>query len=358
VTLEQCWHRVPGGVATSALQVAAALARRPEVDPIGLAARHRRPPPSAFRAPIPVTHLGLPRALLYPSWHHLRRPAVERATGPVDAIYVTGMAMPPRTAPMVVTVHDLAWRDFDHHTARGRRFFEAAFTLARQEADRVLCPSRATMTACREAGIDEGRLRLVPWGVDPTRASDDDVAGVRAAHGLRRPYLLWTGTVEPRKNLPGLLAAFARLGRSDVDLVLVGPHGWNEDLVALLEGGPPGVHPLGFVSPHDLRALYAGAEVFCYPSLSEGFGLPVLEALAQGTPVVTSAGTATEEILGAGGRAVDPGDPSAIADAVATLLDDPVERAAAQAGASRQVDRYTWSATADAVVAAVREVIG
>src|SRR5262245_16057847 len=107
LTLEQCWHPVPGGTAVAALELTRALAARDDVEVVGVTAWHRAVAPALFRPPVQMRQLALPRLALYESWHYLRRPAVERATGPVDVIHATGWALPPRTAPLVTTIHDL-----------------------------------------------------------------------------------------------------------------------------------------------------------------------------------------------------------------------------------------------------------
>jgi len=357
VTLEQCWHRVPGGVARAALESARALLAHPEVAQIGVSARHRHPAPAAFDPPIEVRPLPLPRPVLYESWHRARWPVVQRATGPVDVIHATGMAVPPHSAPLVVTVHDLAFLyEPAHSTPRGLRFFHRSIELARRDADLVIAPSRATIDDCLVYGFDPDKLRLVPWGIDPISATDEEVASVRGRFGLSRPYVLWTGTIEPRKNLPTLLEAFGRLGRAGVDLVLAGPAGWNEDLEPLVAPVRERVRTLGFLGPRELRALYAGADVFCFPSTREGFGLPVLEAMAQGTPVVTSSLTATAEVAGDAALLVDPLDAEALADALAAVLDDPTlaSRLGAE-GRARAADQ-TWARTAERLAAVYLEV--
>ncbi len=159
-----------------------------------------------------------------------------------------------------------------------------------------------------------------------TRQARSACARCGHASASRAEYVLWTGTVEPRKNLPGLLRAFARVEPA-IDLALVGPSGWSEDLERVLGSLPATVstrvHPLGWVARDDLAALYQGASVFCFPSLLEGFGFPVVEAMAHGTPVVTSTGTSTEELVANGaGLAVTPTDADAIADAISRVLTD------------------------------------
>ena len=356
VTLEQCWHEVPGGTARAALGSVDAIRRFTDIEQIGVSARHRDPAPAPWRPSIDVAQLPLPRLALYEAWHRLRRPAVERATGPVDVIHATGMAMPPPSAPIVVTVHDLAFvRDPSQFTRRGVSFFRRAIDLAHRDARIVVCPSQATIDECVANGFDAARLRLVPWGIDIEPVDDASVLGAKARTGIDRRYVLWAGTIEPRKNLPVLLDAFARVD-TDALLVLAGPQGWNEDIGDRLARLGDRVRTVGFVEPDTLRALYAGAEVFAFPSRQEGFGLPVLEAMAQGTAVVTSAGTATAEVLGDAGVLVDPSDVAALAEALGSLLDDPARRDEfAHAGLARARDSFGWERTARLLAAAYDE---
>jgi glycosyltransferase involved in cell wall biosynthesis len=360
VTLEQCWHRVPGGTAQAALESIRAVQAHGAVDQVGVSAWHRHPPEVPWRPPVEVRALPLPRRALYEAWHRARRPSVERATGPVDVIHATGMAVPPPSAPLVVTVHDLAFlRDRSRATRHGMAFFTRAIALARRDATLVIAPSEATLADCRANGFDPARLRLVPWGIDPRPATDDEVAAVRARHRVWGRYVLFTGTIEPRKNLPRLLDAFARLDRPDVQLVLAGPQGWNEDLSRRMAPIRERVAAVGFLAPDELRALYAGADVVCYPSIEEGFGLPVLEAMVQGAAVVTSSTTATAEVGGDAAVLVEPTDVAAITDALRALLDDPDRRARlGAAGRRRAAEVFPWSATAAALEAVYHEAAG
>lgn len=359
-TLEQCWHAVPGGTATSALRQVAALDARADVDIVGVAGRHATPPGPAFRPPVAVHQLPLGGRALYETWHRLRWPKVERATGPVDVVHATGVAVPPCDAPLVVTVHDLAPLHFPElFSWKGRPFFDAAHRLTRRHADLVLCPTEATRDDCAAHGFDEDRLRVVPWGVDVADEAipAEDVAAVRRRYGLPERYVLWVGTIEPRKDVPLLLDAFARLSDEEVHLVLVGPAGWHEDLaerVAAVEGR---CHLTGFVSGPDLGALYAGAQVFCFPSRFEGFGMPILEAMAHGTPVVTTAGGATGEVAGDAARLVPPGDVAALVAALDELLADPQASAALGRRGLARARAASWERCAALTVAAYREVV-
>lgn len=363
--VEQCWQPVPGGSGTYVVELLRALGDRPDVRVRGVAAAHRHPAPADVRPPVAVTSSRLPRRLLYDAWARLGRPRVERLVPGAEVVHATTWAIPGTARPLVVTVHDLAFlRDPDHFTARGVRFFRHALERTRDEAAAVVVPSEATAADCVRAGIERSRVHVVPHGVDVPDVATAQVAAFRDRHGLERPYVLWTGTREPRKNLDGLLRAFALLD-ADVDLVLVGPEGWGAgtepadgvgDRVRVRVRVRERVHVLGRLPVAELHAAYAGAAAFCFPSLWEGFGLPVLEAMAHGVPVVTSAGTSTAEVLGDAGAAVDPHDPSAIAAALDRALGEE-GRAWAVAGRTRAAG-FTWADAARRTVDVYRTALG
>jgi len=357
IPFEQCWAAVPGGTARTTLDLAAALDRRDDVSVVGFAARHRHDPPAAWAPTVPVHRLPLPRRLLQEAWHAIRWPHVEHATGPVDVCHAVGGAVPRTDGALVVTIHDLA---FLHHpemfSAAGRRFFRQLLDVTAVHATQVQVPSLATLEDCAAHGIDRARLRHVPWGVTVGEPDDVAVAEARRRFDLPARYVVCVGTIEPRKNLGGLLEAWRRLDRRDVGLVLVGPRGWGE----LPEGSTsaPNVSMTGFVDAGTRDALYRGAVASCYPSLFEGFGLPVLESMALGCPVVTSAGTATEELVAGGaGVAVDPRDPDAIAGALTGLLDDEQHRRRLSEAGTARAATYTWARTAELAVSGYLEVL-
>ena len=351
-TLEQCWHRVPGGTGVAALRVAEALGPHNDVRLIGVAGRHRRLPPEPWVPTIPVAHLPIASPWLYETWLRAGWPKVEVATGPVDIAHATTLIPCPTDGKLVVTLHDLAFlHEPRHFTRHGVRVFHRSLRHIRDRADLVLCCSQATMDDCEAAGIGADRLRLVPLGVETERATPDEVARVRAAHSLPEDYLLFVGTVEPRKNLRGLVAALAHLPDAP-ELVVAGADGWGDTGVA---ADTPGVGFIGFVPGDHLAPLYAGATVFCYPSEREGYGLPVLEAMAQGAPVVTSKGTATEETAGNAAVLVDPLDPEDIARGIAEAI---TRRKELHAKGLARVQRRSWAATASLTAAAYRELAG
>lgn len=358
ITLEQSWHRVPGGTAVAALETARALRGEPEMELVGVAAFHRKAPPEPWIPPLEVFHLPLVRPLLYESWHRLRRPKVQLACGPVDAIHATTLAIPPRSAPLVVTVHDLAFvHDRSHFTPRGLRFFERGMELAIRDGDVFLCSSEATLRDCVAQGFPENKLRHVPLGVSGEPCDPATVDAVKQRLGLDKPYVLWVGTIEPRKNLGNLLRAFESLDKAH-ELVLVGPQGWNEDLEPVVAALKDRVKVLGFVAKSDLDGIYAGAEVFCFPSIREGFGFPVLEAMLQGTPVVTSHGTSTEELGQGAAVLVDPIDVRSIAEGIEKVLGDRAFAEELIAAGRDRAATYTWERTAHLTAQAYREAVG
>ncbi|MBW0254618.1 glycosyltransferase family 1 protein [Cellulomonas sp. PS-H5] len=345
VTVEQAWQRVPGGSASYLLALLDALRHRDDVRATGLAAAHRHHEPDELRVPVPVRSLPLPRYALYRAWNHLSAPRPEWLVRDLDVVHASTWAIPPTSRPLVVTVHDVAFlRDPAHFTPRGVRFFTRALERTRDEAAAVVVPSRATADDCVAAGIAPERLHVVPHGAPGWTVTASDVAEVRTRLGLPERFVLWCGTFEPRKNVGGLLAAFARLAERDPDvrLVLVGPPGWGE-VPARPAPGPweRRVVELGRLSTSDLRATYAAAAAFCFPSTWEGFGLPVLEAMSVGTPVVTSRGTSMAEVVAGAGVLVDPLDPEDLAAGMERALSEEGPLLGAAGRARSQA--FTWS---------------
>ena len=348
-TLEQCWHPVPGGTATAALAVAGKLLDDPSIELVPVAGRHARLPRPEYRPTFAVRALPVARPLLYELWLRARWPKVEGATGPVDVAHATGLVPCASLAPMVVTVHDLAFLHSPQHFSRhGARLMRRSLDVIRRRARFVLCSSEATMSDCETAGIDVDRLRHVPLGID-VRPVPGDAADRLARYDLPERFALFVGTLEPRKNLIRLAEAIAR--RGDLPLIVAGAQGWGK-------ATPPAaahVRFIGFVPAADLPSLYAAATVFVYPSEREGFGLPVLEAMAQGTPVVTSATTSTEEVAGGAAVLVDP----FCVDSIAAGIGEAVENAGALAGRGRRrAETMTWAATAAATKAVYLEAAG
>jgi glycosyltransferase involved in cell wall biosynthesis len=352
-TLEQCWHDVPGGTALAALEVHRRLLRRAaevgDVEVVAVAGRHRRSPEASYRPEGAVRMLPLARPWLYEAWNRIDRPRIERASGAVDVCHSTVAIPAPSAAPAVVTVHDVAFVTTpERFTRHGVRVMRRGLDRCR-DAARIVCPSRATADALLDLGFDSTRVRVVPWGVERRVVLDDDRERVRRRYDLPTSFVLFVGTVEPRKNLGRLVEAMRAL--PDVALVLAGAPGWGDGSSV---SPARQIRPLGFVPTDDLRALMELASVVAYPSLEEGFGLPILEAMAHGTPVVTSDRSSMTEVAGGAAVLADPLDVESIAEALRTALDD---RATWSALGVARAAACSWDRTVEATLAVYREAV-
>jgi glycosyltransferase involved in cell wall biosynthesis len=276
--------------------------------------------------------------------------------------YVVPLASP---CPSIVVVHDLAiLRAPQHFTVKKRLLMHLMLKQSVAAASVIATVSQASrcdiMTMLEVA---RERTALLPCAAHPfcSPAEPELVAAVRARHGLERPYVLTVGTLEPRKNLLTLLRAFDRLegDAREHDLVVVGGRGWlDRKLVRALEArsGSRRVHWLGYVSESDLVALYTAADLFVFVSTLEGFGLPVLEAMACGTPVIASDVAALREIGGDVPRFVAPDDPDTLARAIALALRDREGARLARVAGLARAQQFSWTRTAEALWARARRV--
>ena len=342
---------MPGGTGIAAVEVARELALRSDVEVIGVAGRHRHPPTAGFVPPIAVNSLPIGGPLLFESWLRLGWPKVESVVDDADLVHSTTIIPPATSLPLVVTIHDLAFlRHPDFFTARGNKVFRRSLNVMLNKADMVLCSSQATLDDCVTAGFHSDRLRHVPLGVTTQTITDEDRVRVRATYELPEQFVLFVGTLEPRKNLTRLIAALGSI-RDAPPLVVVGMAGWGDE-------APSTAHDVrftGFVPAHDLPALYEACSVFAFPSILEGYGLPVIEAMAHGAAVVTSRGTSTEEVAGGAAVLVDPLSVESIAAGLSEALENIDQLRARGVVRAAQV---SWSATAEATMSAYREVLG
>jgi alpha-1,3-rhamnosyl/mannosyltransferase len=257
--------------------------------------------------------------------------------------------------PTVLVVHDLvAFERPEWVLGSAGRIERATAAPALRRAAAVVCDSEATrIDLVRRFPNVAGRAVTVPLAAD--RAFGAPVAA--PGHpSLDAPYVLAVGTLEPRKNLETLIAAWVALDpavRGDRLLALVGPRGWDAAPI-LTAARDAGARLLGRVSEDELRALYAGADAFAYPSRYEGFGLPVLEAMAAGAPVLTSKVSSLPEVAGDAALLVDPEDTGAIGAALVRILDEPGLAGELRARGRAQAARFSWERTARETLAAVR----
>jgi glycosyltransferase involved in cell wall biosynthesis len=349
-TLEQCWHRVPGGTGVSAIEVAKELRNIPDLDVIGVAGRHRHGPTKGYVPPVPMATLPFGRPLLYETWLRFNWPKVESVIADLDLVHATTIMAPGTSVPLVVTIHDLAFlRHPEFFTDRGNKMFRKSLNLLLTKADMVLCSSQATLNDCREAGFAESRLRHVPLGVTVHDITDKDRARVRATYELPSRFVLFVGTLEPRKNLPRLIEALASIPGAP-PLLVAGMNGWGDQAITASHD----VRFLDFVPAHNLPALYEACTVFAFPSILEGYGLPVIEAMAHGAAVVTSRGTSTEEVAGGAAELVDPLSVESIAQGLKNAFASGPELQ--EQGAARAA-QLSWAHTAELTAQAYRDVL-
>lgn len=358
------------GIGRYTRELACALRRLPPDDAPALQLVHTRQPltrlPAALadrpRHALPLTDRqyrlllwsGLP---LLPAWR-----APLEAT---DLFHGTDILAPRLRCPTVVTVYDLTPQRFPHlHTRLNRIFLRWAIPAMSRRATAVIAISASTKRdLVMLSGIDPTKVHVTLLGVDHTRFAPQtprQAAAALAPLGIHPPYILAVGTLEPRKNLPTLLRAYATLPADTPPLVLTGGKGWGDDDLARLITAldlRQRVRFTGYVPDDLLPALYAAADVFVYPSLYEGFGLPVLEALACGAPVLTSNTSSLPEVVGDAGVMVDPTDAPGLAAALGRLHTSPGERQTLREAGPLRARRFSWDACAAATLAVYRQVL-
>lgn len=286
--------------------------------------------------------------------------SAELRRNPVDVLHVQFTAPPLVPCPLVVSIHDLS---FEHLplTFKRRSRLQLRLTVRKsaRRAALVLAPSESTRRDILDTyGLAPERVRTIPLAAadDYSPITDDkELQRVRHTYGIEGDYMLAVGSIQPRKNLTRLVAAYKRLRgeRSAVKLpklVLVGKHAWlyDETLRAIEQSGiKESIVLTGYVPNPDLVALYSGATCFIYPSYFEGFGLPPLEAMKCGVPVIVGNRTSLPEVVGDAGLLVDPFDVNDIASAIARLIDNSDLRSKLRVKGLKRAETFTWRETAE-----------
>jgi glycosyltransferase involved in cell wall biosynthesis len=329
----------------------AMLAADPELE-VCMFAVGRQPAPATTpgNGRATLRRVPIPARLVVGAWELARHPRGEVLVGRAGAVHGTNFWVPPlRRRNGVVTVHDLTFHLYPEFCTPQVRRYRWILPKVLKRCAVVLTPSETVAEqVSSELAFPRDRIVVTPEGVRPSALRP----GTPATEGGRpgaRPYLLFTGTREPRKNLDRLLRAFALVPDLGLDLVVAGPAGWgSEDLQArTVELGIAGrVEFPGYLSDDDLAALLAGARAFVFPSLYEGFGLPPLEAMAAGVPVVAARAGALPEVLGDAPFWCDPLDVESRAAAIRTAVTDDGLRAGAVAAGRARVAGYDWAETA------------
>jgi glycosyltransferase involved in cell wall biosynthesis len=336
---EQLRRRVPGGIGTYVRGLAGGLGRLAGGPEFALWASRAGAGPDPLASLGPLVTTPLPDRLLVRAWDR-------GLFGPprgYDVLHATSLAVPPpRGTPTTVLVHDLAWRVVpEAYPRRGRRWHDRAVRRAIERAAVLVTPTVATADGLLAAGAPRGLVRVLedPYGCDHLPSPDEEAASELLGRlGVASEYLLTVSTLEPRKNLPRLLAAY-RAARPQLPepwpLLVVGPSGWGEALRP-----EPAVQLVGPVADGVLSALYRRARLVAYVPLHEGFGLPAVEAMHACAPVVASPLPST----GGAALEVDPEDEAAIADAVVRVAADEGLRSRLVTAGLLRAGELTWDA--------------
>ncbi len=358
----------PVGAGNYIVELTRALARQPEIDRLVILAQQSRlrllDIASDRRILVKtIPDLPVPVRLL---WEQAYLPALAKRLG-IDLLHSLHYTMPFfYPGPTVVTLHDLTFFLFPQlHTLPKRLFFRIFTRLSARRAAALVAVSENTrQDAIRLLGVNPDKIFSTCLGVTPEFQPVRDstrLENIRHRYQLPPRFILFVGLLEPRKNLPILLRAFASIADQvpETSLVVVGRKGWMVERALRLVNslGLAGrVHFTGYAPREDLPLIFNLAEVFVYPSLYEGFGLPVLEALACGTPVITTAVSSMPEIVGDAGVLVPPGDDRRLAQALLALLNDPERRRSLSEAGPAQAAAFTWERTAAETVAVYQRV--
>jgi glycosyltransferase involved in cell wall biosynthesis len=276
-----------------------------------------------------------------------------------DVVFAPNFVPPPtRSRNLVLTIHDLAFRKFPETAPLATRRWLQRLDRALHQAAEVIVPSEATRLDLLELyPVDPERITVIHHGVDRERirpASEQEVDRARGRHGIEGRYVLFLGGLEPRKNLPRLVRAFARSG-SEASLAIAGASvSWNPEGRDQLDSALESLKPeqrrrvvlTGYLGTREKTALLTGAEALVFPTLYEGFGFPLLEAMACGTPVLTSNVSSLPEVAGNAALLVDPLDEESIADGIERLLGDAAFRQRLIEAGNSRVDLFTWDRSA------------
>jgi glycosyltransferase involved in cell wall biosynthesis len=293
-------------------------------------------------------------------WNKLHRLPMEMFMGKLDVLHTSDWLEPPSQAVKVTTVHDLAVYKYPESFAvRGGHDIvtnqKRKLAWVKKESKLIIADSLATKKDLIEIlGISEEKIRVIYLAAEKTYGEREirEIREIRKKYELDRLYVLMMGAGEPRKNLARGIRAFREIGAiwSELELVIVGKYGWGEE--DNLKFKIKNLKLLGYVPREDLPALYAGAEVFVYPSLYEGFGLPILEAMSCGCPVVTSNVSSLPEIAGEAGVLVDPLKIEDIAEGIRIAMNSRMEL---REKGLEQVKKFSWEKTTRETLAVYQE---
>jgi glycosyltransferase involved in cell wall biosynthesis len=366
--VDQLFFQTPGGIGTYIRNLVPVMAARDPALQLSLFhARFASPePPERWLRDHWVEELPGSIRSLYPRWDLLGRPPLPATLRAAEVLHATNHAAVPPAGDgqgLVVTVHDLA---FEHHPSAFPREWRTLYRLGLRAAVRrahaIVTPSRNTAEdVLSRTNVDPRKLHVVPLAASlPAGTLDADE--VLARLKVPAPYVLFVGTLEPRKNLVRLVRAYRRVAADGFPhaLVLAGPLGWHHESLMreLALQGPGDIAMTGALTPEELDAVFRAADAFVYPSLYEGFGLPVLEAMARGVPTIASSTSSVPEVTGDAAIGVDPRSVRQITDAIESVLGDvEIAERFARRGRAR-AERFTWDETARLTLQVYEDVRG
>lgn len=354
--IDQLYFQTPGGIGTYVRNLVPALARR---DPsLEIKLFHARfpdhGPPERWVRDFWVEELPAQIRSLYPRWNLTGRPGLPASLSSAGVLHAPNpAAIPPAGSDqrLVVTVHDLAFELYPGMFPRTwRTLYRTGLRAAVRRADAIIAPSRNTAEdLLSRTNVRPERLHIVPLAASLEVRSDDPEATL-ARLKIPPPYILFVGTLEPRKNLVRLIRAYRRVAAAGLPhaLVLAGPLGWENQALhrEIALSGPGDIVMTGAVSEADRDALYRGASAFAYPSVYEGFGLPVLEAMARGVPTIASSSSSVPEVAGEAALSVNPRSVREISHAIETVLTDPELAEKLSLRGRARAERFSWDETA------------
>lgn len=270
----------------------------------------------------------------------------------------------------IVVIHDLAYIYYPEYVLeKNRRYLERFVPLSINRSSHVITVSEYSKKDIMEHyHVPDDKISVIYNAIDHEHfypRPQKEIAGVRKKYNLPEKYILFTGNIEPRKNLTGVLDAYSRLDdaiKEKCGLVLVGGKGWNDDEIlekikALKEGGAQVITP-GFVPDEDLPLIYSGASLFVFPSFYEGFGIPPLEALACGVPVITSNASSLPEVVDEAAIAIDPNNTGELAAQMAKVLTDASLAKKLSAAGLKQAQKFSWDKSARELIALLERLNG
>ena len=337
-------------------------------DYCGFSSGMEKPDVAAFAARMPNRHLPVPTRLLYRVWEMTHRPRVDRIIGGADVFHATNFVLPPTaTARRVVTIHDITFLAVPEMCSpKITRYFARHLRTYAAEADAVLVHSEATrQDLVQRLSVPAEKIVVAPPGVDPSlRRIEADAARqvLRERYSIEGPFVLFVGTLEPRKNVVGVVRAFAQLRHAaDHTLVLIGQRGWNcqpifETIEALRLTDR--VRHLGFLPRHkELAYFYSAAAALAYPTFYEGFGLPLVEAMACGCPVVTSDSSSVPEVVGDAALVAAPEDTEAHARHLDRIIAEPELAEDLRRRGLARAQQFTWDRCAEITLRTYEKVV-